>query len=193
MQSQTVTNPQEIIIQPPQKVVEISHPPIQVYKEAPTVTKIDSQKKVSTQQIVEIQQKSPQISQFQQVVSTPEISKVQVVSSPTISQVKVIHPPIQEEPKPIITQNYISVSESKTLPDINTSQISASKILPTKNLPKITSHSQVLPLKILPPIDASIKQNSSIVNIPQYKQVHKTPINNNNKILHISKASEDDF
>ena len=216
IQSQPVIPPKEIIIQPPQKeIVKIVHSPIQVYKEAPTIPRVNRvfdplyplPKKVVTtqqvvgikqtipqisqvQQVVEIKQTSPQISQVKQVVSTPKISKVQVVS-PSISQVKVIQTPIKVESEPKITESYISISESKTLPNINTSQISSSQVLPTKMLPKITTQSHVLPLKILPPIDASINQISSVENIPQYNQVGHIPINNNKKLPHISKASEE--
>ena len=220
---QPVIPPKEVIVQPPPKVIEIVHPQIQVYKEPPPTPSINRvfdplypvpEKVVPIQQIVEIKQIPPQISQVQQVVSIPKITQVQkvvsipkitkvevnnipnipevqqVVSSSQISQVQVSQPSIQTESEPKITESYVSVSESKVLPAINTSQIRASKILPTKILPKIRTETQVLPLKVLPPIDASTKQISGFDNNLQYQQVQQIPINNN-KLQHVSNTSEE--
>ena len=213
LNSQPVIPTKEVIVQPTQKVVEIVHPQIPVYKQAPTTPIVNRvfdplypvpEKKVPIQQFVEIKQVPPQVFQIQQVVSIPKIAKEevnsnpniskvqQVVSSSNISQVQVSQHPIQLESQPKITESYVSVSESQVLPDINTSQVSASKIMPPKMLPKIRTGTQVLPLKILPPIDASIKEISSFENNPQYKQVQQIPINNSNTNMpHISKASEE--
>ena len=221
---QPVIPPKEVIVQPPPKVIEIVHPQIQVYKEAPSTPKINRvfdplfpvpEKVVPIQQIVEIKQITPQISQVQQVVSIPKTSVIQkIVSIPTItqveinnapnisevqqvvpssqiSQVQISQPSIQIETEPKITESYVSVSESKVLPDINTSQVSASKIMPTKILPKIRTESQVLPLKVLPPIDASTKQISGFENNPQYQQFQQIPINNNKTLLSVSNTSEE--
>ena len=215
---------QKVIVQPPPpqsqpQMVEVVHPPMQVYKEppkmqvykeAPSVPKLNRvfeplypvQKKViPVQQIVEVKQISPQISQVQQVVSSPNISQVQVISSSKKSQVPVVQSPqisqikqiIQQEPEPKITQSFVSVSESKTLPDISTSQISASKVLPLEVLPNIKTSSQVLPVKILPPIDATNQEfPENNIYIPELNQTNgKIIVNNHKNLPHKSQISEE--
>ena len=232
LNSQPVIPPKEEIVQPPQKVVEIVHPQIQVYKEPPSTPIINrvfdplypvTEKVVPLQQIVEIKQISPQISQVQQVESIPktnvevsyalnfpQVQQVvsipkttvevkndpnipqvqQIVSSSEISQVQINQPPILSGSEPKVTESYVSVSESKVLPDINISQVSASQVLPPKILPKITTESHTLPLKILPTIDASTNQISSFENNPQYT-IQQIPINNYKNTSYISKISEE--
>ena len=154
---------------------------------------------------VDVKQIRPQLTQIQQVVTSPnifhvekvvttstisqvenlaapKISQVQsVISSPTISQVKMTEPPSENFK---ITESYVSVSESKRLPDISTSQIRASKVLPLAVLPNIKREYKVLPVKVLPPIDISNNKITGIVSVPQQEEA-----NNNKSQVHSSKAS----
>lgn len=179
-----------------------------------------AKKIVPLQQVIEIKQFSPQITKVSQVIASPQISQIgtsekvsqvitsqnipQVFNSPQISQVvktqkisqiiqpqKVLHVNLPES-KPV---HYISeskiISKSEVLPEITTSQISPTKVLPVKIIPQITRTKEVLPVKVLPTIEEGTIDTTNVGNISQ-----KTQINNNiilnpiKKSVHSSQISE---
>ena len=194
---------QEIIH--PANIVYKESPPIpqvnRVFEPLYPIKKI-----VPVQRIVEIKQASPQITQISQVMASPQISQIgtsqkvsqvitsqkvsQVVTSSKVSQIgnmqkvsQIIKPKevsqvnlSEPEPKHYISESKI-ISQSQVLPEINTSQISASKVLPLKIIPQITRKNEVLPVKVLPTIEQSAIDTTNIENIQQIEQ-----INNNNRI-----------
>ena len=67
----------------------------------------------------------------------------------------------------------------------NTSQISASKVLPIKVLPQISRKSEIQTTKVLPPID----QGTDVEVIPQITQVTNIEIQEILTFLHIIEIS----
>ena len=224
---EVVTQPQ---IQPQPRIVqEIIHPANIVYKESPQIPQVNRvfepmypvKKVIPVQQVVEIKQSTPQISQVSQVMAFPQNSQIgtsqnvsqvvtsqnmsQVVTSPQISQIiktqkvsQIIKPQLVSQvnlpdPEPV---HYISeskiISESQVLPEISTSQISASKVLPLKVIPQITRTNEVLPMKVLPTIDQGTFESTYVENIPQITQIKNNNINVNQSVkpVHSSQISE---
>ena len=129
-----------------------------------------------------IQTKISQVVPSNQIIQT-KISQIpsnqiiqtkisQVVPSNQITKVNI--PVIPEK----IVSESVVVSQSQKLPDINTSQISASKVLPIEVLPKITRQGEVLPLKVLPTIEQGNEINSGFGIVSQINQNGQNIIDN---------------
>ena len=125
---------------------------------------------------------SPQISQ---IIKTQKVS--QIIKPQQVSQVNLPDP----EPVHYISESKI-ISESQVLPEISTSQISASKVLPLKVIPQITRTNEVLPMKVLPTIDQGTFESTYVENIPQITQINNNNINANQSVkpIHSSQISE---
>ena len=118
---------------------------------------------------------------FEPMLPSTKIITVNKTLKPVIVKkiVKVVKP-IQQQPKISeiknpVTKPEVIISSSKILPESHTSEIRDSKVLPVKYLPKVKGETQILPLKILPPIDLG----------------HKTVLKNENGS--ISKFNKDDI
>ena len=118
---------------------------------------------------------------FEPMIPSTKIVTIKKTFQPVIIKkiVKVVKP-IQQQPKISeiknpVTKPEVIISSSKILPESHTSEVRDSKILPIKYLPKIKGETQILPLKILPPIDLG----------------HKTVFENENGS--ISKVNKDDI
>ena len=154
---------------PIQKILDVKQNPQTIIR----VSKVESSPKIFyVQPTVSVNASQIQTKQISQVSQYNQISKVgnsshksQISQSSLISQVNVI--PDQEK---IISHSIIS-TKAEQLPDINTSQISASKVMPLKILPQINRQTKVkvLPVKILPPILVNNEINSNLTTILQIK------------------------
>lgn len=154
------------------------------------------------QQVVVVKQAAQPITKISQVVTSPQISIVQPIPSINISQVSqasqismltqtnqisqmghssqisqvsqsplISHVNVNHEPEKILSHSIISTKPQR-LPDINTSQISESKVMPLEVLPQVNRQNKVeiLPVKILPPILQKNEVNSNLIAIPQIKK-----------------------
>ena len=170
-------------VEPPKEVV---YQPYPVYKKSPPIPKVNRvfepiyrAQKIPAQQIVEIKQEIPNISQVSQIMaSPPQIS--QVISFPQIIEEKI------PEPEHYISESQI-IAESQVLPEIITSQISENKVLPMKLIPNVIRESQILPVTVLP----TIHEGDNNEKIPEIINNNEIPINYNNTLSHIYKPSEE--
>lgn len=178
-------------IVPIQQVVEIKQAPPQISQVSQVISSTPRYTKIS--QMNQVMSSQPWINQISQVISSPsQINQIsQVISSqPHIIQSNINYNSLQKitqsipnvnlsVPQPE-TEHYLSeskiVSSSQVLPDITTSQISNSQIMPVRVLPNVTRSSQILPVKVLPPIN----QDSSLNYVE--KVPHITMVNSNNQV-----------
>lgn len=141
----------------------------------------------------------------------PQVVKVKQ-TIPTVSQTKVskvMAPPKPETSQIDVTESIVSqsqvVSETKVLPDIYTSQVSANEVMPPKVLPQVLGNSQVLPPKVLPTINQG-NVSTSYVQPNELQELQASYVSNslnipndnnyvadniNTKPPHISKVSEE--
>ena len=170
------------------------------------------QQQIPIQQIVQIKQTVPQISQKIEMTSSPKISQItnvkvipkitqttQVKVTPKISKITKVKvtPKITQTTKitssPQISQinvtesnSFISeskiVSTSQVLPDIHTSQVSAGKVMPVKVLPNVLRQSQVLPPTVLPTIDEG-NVSTTFENNPNIININNNIPKNNIKVF----------
>lgn len=209
--------PSQLLVQPiPQSQKNFLGPTIPIRNGVPPIPKVNRvfeplfplQRQIPIQQIVQIKQAVPQISQKIEMTSSPKISQItkvkvipkitqttQVKVTPKISKITKVKvtPKITQTTKIMGSPNFsqMNVTESKSfiseskvvstsqvLPDIHTSQVSAGKVMPVKVLPNVLRQSQVLPPTILPPIDEG-NVNTIFEDNPNIINInHNIPRNN---------------